>query len=104
MPGRRFFKNTKPRKCRPPLLLVAAISLLSRTIQRGRGPSHLSAHVKFFDPTEEEESDNTESRPASHQPADRTTPFSRLNKRREMTDGWQPRGDNEETAHIGDGR
>ena len=47
MPGRRFFKNTKPRKCRPPLLLVAAISLLSRTIQRGRGPSHLSAHVKF---------------------------------------------------------
>ena len=60
MPGRRFFKNTKPRKCRPPLLLVAAISLLSRTIQRGRGPSHLSAHVKISDPAEEEESANRE--------------------------------------------
>ena len=62
MPGRRFFKNTKPRKCRTPLLLVAAIGLLSRTIQRGRGPSHLSAHghVKISDPAEEEESANRE--------------------------------------------
>ena len=80
--GYDFAKNTKPEKNKSqPLLLVAAISLSTRKIERGRGPSQLSAYVKFPIQRKEQEGGQHRRTPASHQPADSTTPFSRLNKR-----------------------
>ena len=59
--GDDFAKNTKPEKNKSqPLLLVAVISLSTRKIERGRGPSHLSAHMKFPIQQKDQEGDNSE--------------------------------------------